>query len=151
MGGYKLPEGLKTQKGVNILGFAKLAIHGNLVRDPETKTTQNGASVCSFSVACNIYRGQSAPAETLYVRCSAWRQLGETCQKALKKGQGVVVWGKAGVHAWNDTRDGNAKGALELEVEGFDFAGRKPEGETAPAQETGPTEMVEADDDELPF
>lgn len=138
------------------VGFAKLAIHGNLVRDPETRTTQSGASVCSFSVACNIWRGQNAEQEIHYVRCSAWRTLGEICQKALRKGQGVVVWGKAGVHAWNDNRDGSAKGALELEVEGFDFAGRKPDaeggaGESAPAREPGPTEMTEADDDDLPF
>ncbi len=137
------------------MGFAKLAIHGNLVRDPETKTTQSGASVCSFSVACNIYRGASAEPVTYYVRCSAWRALGETCQKALRKGQGVIVWGKAGVHAWNDTRDGSPRGALELEVEGFDFAGRKPEGEAEqsapPAQDAEPTEMTEADDEELPF
>ena len=136
------------------MGFAKLVIHGNLVRDPDTKTTQSGASVCSFSVACNIYRGPSADARTEYVRCSAWNRMGEICQKALRKGQGVIIWGRAGVHAWNDTRDGSPKGALELEVDGFDFAGRKPDADSAPEQAAppdGPSEMTEADDEDLPF
>lgn len=136
------------------MGFAKLAIHGNLVRDPETRTTQSGAAVCSFSVACNIYRGPNAQEVVHYVRCSAWNKMGEICQKALRRGQGVVVWGKAGVHAWNDTRDGSPKGALELEVDGFDFAGRRPEAaEPEPEQAAPdlPTEMTESDDDDLPF
>lgn len=31
----------------------KLTIIGNLTRDPETRVTQSGSSVCSFTVAVN--------------------------------------------------------------------------------------------------
>ena len=109
------------------MGFVRLAILGNLVRDPETRIIANGDAACSFSVACNIWRGQNKDPLVHYVRCTAWRKMAEVCQNALVKGQGVVVWGKGGVHAWNDTRDGSPRGNLELEVEGFDFAGRRPE------------------------
>ena len=34
-------------------GFSKAIITGNLTRDPDLRTTPNGASVCSFSVAVN--------------------------------------------------------------------------------------------------
>ena len=34
-------------------GFSKAIITGNLTRDPELRSTPNGASVCSFSVAVN--------------------------------------------------------------------------------------------------
>ena len=41
-------------------GFSKAIIAGNLTRDPELRTTPNGASVCSFSVAVNrTYRDAS--------------------------------------------------------------------------------------------
>ena len=41
-------------------GFSKAIITGNLTRDPELRSTPNGASVCSFSVAVNrVYRDAS--------------------------------------------------------------------------------------------
>lgn len=137
------------------MGFVRLAILGNLVRDPEIRTIANGDAVCTFSVACNIYRGRDKDPLVHYVRCTAWRRSAEICASALCKGQGVVVWGKGGVHTWSDTRDGSPRGTLELEVEGFDYAGRRPESaasESAPAEaEARPTEMVETEDPELPF
>lgn len=135
------------------MGFARLAIHGNLTRAPEMRQTQDGVSVCNFTVAVNVFKGGAETVE--YVRVTAWRTLADRCIKYLKKGSGVVVWGRAGMHTWNDKKDGSAKGCLELEAEGFDFAGARPrddsEAEAAPAAAQGNTEMTEADDDELPF
>lgn len=128
------------------MGFCKIAIHGNLVADPEARQTRSGDAVTNFTVACDVYAGKGVPAKVLYVRVSAFRQLGETCYKFLKKGQGVILWGRANVHAWNDSRDGSPRAALELEAEGMDFAGR-PRGD---AQGEG-GEMIQQDDDELPF
>ena len=132
------------------MGFVRLAILGNLVRDPETRIIANGDAACSFSVACNIWRGQNKDPLVHYVRCTAWRKMAEVCQNALVKGQGVVVWGKGGVHAWNDTRDGSPRGNLELEVEGFDFAGRRPETAQAEAEDR-PSEMTEVEEEVPPF
>lgn len=61
-----------------------------------------------------------------------------------------MVWGKGGVHAWSDTRDGSPRGNLELEVEGFDFAGRRPETAQAEAEER-PSEMTEVEEEAPPF
>lgn len=133
------------------MGFVRLAILGNLVRDPETRIIANGDAACSFSVACNIWRGPNKDPLVHYVRCTAWRKMAEVCQSALVKGQGVVVWGKGGVHAWSDTRDGSPRGNLELEVEGFDFAGRRPETAAQAEAEERPTEMTEADEEPVPF
>ncbi|MBR2600563.1 single-stranded DNA-binding protein, partial [Candidatus Saccharibacteria bacterium] len=39
-------------------GFSKVIIMGNVVRDPETRSTSTGNSITSFSVAVNrSYRG----------------------------------------------------------------------------------------------
>ena len=58
----------------------KLTIIGNLTRGPETRVTQSGSSVCSFTVAVNR-RGQDD--KTDFFRVSAWNKTGETCQKYL--------------------------------------------------------------------
>lgn len=133
-------------EGIGIMGFVKIAIHGNLVADPEARQTRSGDAVTNFTVACDVYAGRNAPPKVLYVRVSAFRGLGDTCRQYLKKGQGVILWGKADVHAWNDSRDGSPRAALELEAEGMDFAG-KPRGDA----QAEPEGMTQQDDDELPF
>ena len=56
-------------------GFSKAIIAGNLTRDPELRTTTNGSTVCSFSVAVNrTYRDANGEQkeEVSYIDCSAW-------------------------------------------------------------------------------
>ena len=67
----------------------KLFIVGNLTRDPELRTTSSGISVCSFTVAVNRRRSSTAAGqpEADFFRVSAWRALGENCQKYLAKGR----------------------------------------------------------------
>ena len=136
------------------MGMMRMVIHGNLVADPQSRETQNGDTVCNFSVACNIYRGRNAQPEAYYVRVSAWRGLAETCRNYLHKGSGVIVWGKAGVHAWNDTRDGHARAVIELEAEGMDFAGGRKDGSESvplPTDDDAPPEMVRVSDPDCPY
>ena len=75
-------------------------IIGNLTRDPELRTTQNGKTVCSFSVAVNR-RGrrdaQGNQPEADFFRVTAWRALGENCAKFLSKGRKVAVTGSVRV------------------------------------------------------
>lgn len=61
---------------------------GNLTATPETKTTKNNNSVCTFTVAVND--GDA----TDYFRVNAWNKLGENCQRYLDKGRKVYVSGK---------------------------------------------------------
>ena len=61
-------------------GFSKAIITGNLTRDPELRTTPNGASVCGFSVAVNrVYKDANGEQreDVSYIDCSAWGKLGE--------------------------------------------------------------------------
>ena len=78
-------------------GFSKAIIVGNLTRDPELRSTQNGASVCSFSVAVNrVYRDTSGEQkeDVSFIDCSAWGKLGEMINQYAKKGSGVLVSGR---------------------------------------------------------
>ncbi|MCR4622095.1 MAG: single-stranded DNA-binding protein [Clostridiales bacterium] len=128
------------------MGMLRVLIHGNLVRDPEAGETKNGKPVTNFSVAVNQYQGPNLPEKTHYVRVSAYGTLGTVCLNALKKGQGVICWGKGDVHTWTDKTDGSARGSIDLVLEGWDFAGGKKE----PAPEAS-AQMTEEEDEELPF
>ena len=140
------------------MGMVRLEIHGNLTRDPEKGETRNGRPVTNFTVACNQYRGKDNPDKTFYVRVSAFGALADTVAACFKKGQGIICWGPADLHAWNDRNDNTARAAFEMTLDEWDFAGSvrrdDGDGEAAAAPETAPerpAEMVESDDDELPF
>ena len=71
----------------------KLIIIGNLTRDPELRTTQDGTAVCNFTVAVNRKARTDGHPEADYFRVTAWRTLGESCAKYLTKGKKVCVIG----------------------------------------------------------
>ncbi len=130
----------------------RLTIIGNLTRDPETRTMNDGNTVCSFTVAVNRRTGKDHP-EADYFRVSVWRQLGETCAKYLAKGRKVAVVGSVRASAYTD-QSGNAKGSLEVTATDVEFLSPKGQEtmQEAPAQvdpQSG-MEQVTADDD-LPF
>ena len=107
-------------------GFSKAIITGNLTRDPELRTTPNGASVCSFSVAVNrVYRDTSGEQkeDVSFIDCSAWGKLGEMINQYAKKGTGVLVSGRLDQRSWEDKATGTKRSRVEIVVEDFNFTG----------------------------
>ncbi|MBQ3430205.1 single-stranded DNA-binding protein [Candidatus Saccharibacteria bacterium] len=105
-------------------GFSKAIITGNLTRDPDLRTTPNGASVCSFSVAVNrVFRDSSgAQQESVsFIDCSAWGKLGEMIGQYAKKGSGVLVSGRLDQRTWEDKTTGQKRSRVEIVVEDFNF------------------------------
>ena len=105
-------------------GFSKAIITGNLTRDPELRTTPNGASVCSFSVAVNrVFRDSSGTQQesVSFIDCSAWGKLGEMISQYAKKGTGVLVSGRLDQRSWEDKATGQKRSRVEIVVEDFNF------------------------------
>lgn len=137
----------------------KLTIIGNLTRDPELRTTSTGINVCSFTVAVNRRRSSqnSNQPEADFFRVSAWRQLGENCQKYLAKGRKVAVVGAVSVSSYT-ANDGSTRFSLDVTADDVEFLSSRSEDgayappassqPTAPAAETG---FQEVDDEDLPF
>lgn len=125
----------------------KLTIIGNLTRDPETRVTQSGSSVCSFTVAVNR-RGQDD--KTDFFRVSAWNKTGETCQKYLLKGRKVAVTGPVSVSTYTG-QDGKAYANLEVMAQDVEFLTPKGEQQPAPAPAATNNGYQEVTDDDLPF
>ena len=108
-------------------GFSKAIIAGNLTRDPELRSTPNGASVCSFSVAVNrTFRDSNGEQkeDVSFIDCSAWGKLGEMINQYAKKGTGVLVSGRLSQHSWED-KDGKKRSRTEIVVEDFNFTGAR--------------------------
>ena len=146
----------------------KLMIIGNLTRDPETRVTSTGVSLCQFTVAVNSNRrrsgaqqGDNAQDDTMFVRVTAWRNLGEVCQRYLAKGRKVYAAGPLQARTYT-ANDGTTRVSLEMNADEIEFlssGNSAGDGAGAPAPYTpaaAPTaqnngfEAIPADDD-LPF
>ena len=124
----------------------KLAAIGNLTRDPELRSTPNGIPVCTFTIAVNG-RKQDEPAT--FFRVTAWRQLGENCNRYLAKGKKVFVSGPVSVSTYT-AKDGSTKASLEVTAEDVEFL--SPAGTGAEnAQVDERAGFVKVEDEELPF
>ncbi len=83
----------------------KAMIIGNVTRDPESRTTPNGAQVANFSVATNlIWSDQQGKRQERveFHNIVAWRKLAEICTQYLKKGSRVYIEGRLQTRSWDD-------------------------------------------------
>ena len=82
----------------------KIFIMGRLTRDPELRRTQNGTSVCSFTVAVDRDYQPRDGGEKLtdFIDVVAWRQTGEFVSKYFSKGRMIVVAGSLQSRKWQD-------------------------------------------------
>lgn len=124
----------------------KLVLIGNLVRDPELRSTPNGIAVCTFTVAVNR-RKQSAEAgqpETDFFRVTAWRQQAENAKRFLAKGKKVAVVGSVQVSTYT-ANDGTTRASMEVMAEDIEYL--SPSGE----RQAVPGGFVKVENEELPF
>ena len=105
----------------------KLHIIGNIVADPETRTTPSGATVCSFTVAVNRkFANADGEKQTDFFRVNAWRQLGELCAKHLKKSKKVAVVGELQARLY-DAKNGEKRMSLDVAADEVEFLSPKDE------------------------
>ena len=136
----------------------KVFIIGNLTRDPELRSTRDGISVCSFTVAVNRkQRGaQAGQPEADFFRVTAWRALGENCAKYLSKGRKVSVVGSVSVSTYT-AQDGTTRASMDVTADDVEFLSPRTEpeqgtvGAVEKAQRDAQTGFVQVGDDELPF
>lgn len=85
------------------MNLNKVMIIGNLTRDPEIKTTPNGAQVASFSIATSqVWTDQNGQKQerTEFHNIVAWRKLAEIIGQYLKKGSKAYVEGRLQTRDW---------------------------------------------------
>ena len=83
----------------------KIILVGRLTRDPELRTTPNGISVCSLSLAVSRRMDRD---KTDFFDITVWRQAGENCAKYLSKGRQVAVEGEMQMDRY-EAKDGSKR------------------------------------------
>ena len=102
-------------------GETIITVVGNLTADPELRTTGNGASVASFTIAStartyNRNTGQFEDGNALFMRCSAWRDLAGHCAQSLSKGMRVIATGRLSQRSYQ-AQDGTNRTVVEMTVD----------------------------------
>lgn len=109
----------------------RIALIGNLTRDPELRATGSGVMVCTFTVAVSRrHGGQDGERATDFFRINAWRQLGEACGQHLKKGRKVAVTGALYPRSYVD-RSGDTRFSLDVLADEVEFLTPKSRQEAA--------------------
>ena len=80
-------------------GETTVTVIGNLTADPELRFVSNGSAVANFTVAStprtfDRQTGEWKDGDTLYMRCSIWREPAENLAESLTKGTRVIVVGR---------------------------------------------------------
>ena len=116
------------------MNLNKAMLIGNVVRDPEMRTTPSGQNVTSFSVATNRVwndtNGQKQERAEFH-NIVAWRRLAEISNQYLKKGSKVYIEGRLQTRSWDDP-NGVKKYRTEIIAENMimlDRAGNAPSGD----------------------
>lgn len=102
-------------------GETTLTVIGNLTTDPELRFTPNGAAVANFTIASTPRTFDRATndwkdGDTLFLRCSVWREAAENAAESLTKGTRVVAHGVLKPRSY-ETKEGEKRTVIELEVE----------------------------------
>ena len=103
----------------------KIVLIGNLTHDPETRSTPNGVTVCSFTIAVNRrFASQGGEKQTDFFRINAWRQLGDLCARYLTKGRKVAVIGALQARTY-EAKDGTTRLSLDVSADEVEFLSPK--------------------------
>lgn len=101
-------------------GETVITIEGNLTADPELRFTPSGAPVANFTVASTPRKfdrnsNEWNDGETLFLRCSIWREAAENVAESLVKGAAVLARGALKSRTY-ETREGEKRTAWEMDV-----------------------------------
>lgn len=137
--------------------FNLVVLTGRLTADPELKTTPNGISVTSFSIAVNRNYASGEERQTDFINIVAWRRTAEFITKYFKKGSLIGIEGSIQTRRYQD-KNGNNRTAFEVVANNVQFVESKRD--SAPATESASfsnagvddfADLGDASDDDLPF
>lgn len=136
--------------------FNLVVLTGRLTADPELKTTPNGISVTTFSIAVNRNYKAGEEQQTDFINIVAWRQTAEFITRYFQKGSLIGIEGSIQTRRYQD-KNGNNRTAFEVVVNNAQFVESKRNGDNATGDidyddnyDTDNFTEVDGDDD-LPF
>lgn len=102
-------------------GETIITVIGNLTNDPELRFNPSGSAVANFTVAStpktfDRNSNEFKDGETLFLRCSVWRETAENVAESLTKGMRIIVSGRLKSRSY-ETKEGEKRTVIELEVD----------------------------------
>lgn len=130
----------------------KVIMIGNLTRDPEAFTTQNGIARSKFDIAVQRrYKDTNGKREADFFTVIAWRQTADFVNKYLTKGRKVAVEGCVQNRSYT-AQDGSKRWATEIIADSVEaVGGRESEQINNEARQPSNEGFTEVDDPDLPF
>ena len=103
-------------------GETVVTIVGNLASDPELRYTQGGVAVVGLNVGStpSTFNRQTSAWEdgdTVWVKCTAWRELAENVAQTLTKGTRVIVTGRLKPASAYQSAQGEARASIEVDID----------------------------------
>ena len=141
--------------------FNLVVLTGRLTADPELKTTPNGISVTSFSIAVDRRYRSGEERQTDFINIVAWRTSAEFICKYFKKGNLIGIEGSIQPRRYQD-KNGNNRTAFEVVANNVQFVESKRDAAPGAPMSEPPASFSNADvndfadlgdatDDDLPF
>ena len=131
-----------------------VVLMGRMVAAPELKTTPNGTSVVSFTLAVDRqFQTKGEEKKTDFLDCVAWRHNAEFIAKYFGKGDLIAISGEIQARTYTD-KNGNNRKIVEVIVSGAHFCGGKNvNGGNAPTSTENAAEFVPVGDSDgdIPF
>lgn len=121
-------------------------IAGNLTKDPVVSTTPNGTTVVNFTIATTTrvldpQTSQYKDTGTVFMRCTAWRALGEHVAKSFTKGMRVIAYGKLEQSTY-EAEDGSRHTSIKLSVEDIGVSMRFATAQITQIKQQGMQQMI---------
>lgn len=106
----------------------KVILVGRITKDPELRKTQSGASVVSFTLACNRRVKQEGQPEADFINCQAWGKTAEVICQYVFKGHLLGLEGRIQTRSYDD-KDGKRVYVTEVVCESVQFLESKKQAE----------------------
>lgn len=126
----------------------KVILIGRLTKDPQTRSTQSGIQVTTFTLAVDrrhVKKDSGQPTAD-FIPIVTWRKLAEICANNLMKGRRVGIYGQMQVRTY-DAKDGSKRYITEVLADEVEFLDKKAGGSQQAAQDG----MQDVDDEVIPF
>lgn len=128
------------------------SILGRAGADPQSRQTNNGTEVVSFSLATD--HGWGDRRSTTWVQVSVFGSRAKVVRERLRTGRRVVVHGELFEETWTD-RDGQTRKALKLNADHVEIVDWDDQGSNTSskgnARATSTRKPAAQPDDDLPF
>lgn len=126
-----------------------ISFTGYLTADPTARATNNGTTVCTFTVGVTRSKKNAAgDKESDFFRVNTWRQQADFCGKYLTKGSKVFVRGELHPSTY-EGKDGKTRMSLDVQADAVEILTER-KAETKPTSNQ-PNEWQDISSKDLPW